>query len=124
MYNYLYDGVTHTDTSTDYLKKLGMDEEGIESLQRDAAGYEAQQASDFIAQRNDYLNDSDWMMLRHNDQIQLSMTTNMTEDEFKGLLTWRQELRDMSETAKTSTQNIVWPPLPDYLEDEFPDYPN
>ena len=43
MYNYLYEGKPHTDTSIEYLKKLGMDEDGIESLQRDAGEYEAQQ---------------------------------------------------------------------------------
>ncbi|WP_256384425.1 hypothetical protein [Photobacterium toruni] len=35
-YAYYYNGQRHTDTSTAYLKSLGMDEEGIESLQASA----------------------------------------------------------------------------------------
>ncbi|MCD9514053.1 hypothetical protein [Photobacterium carnosum] len=35
-YAYYHNGQRHTDTSTAYLKNLGMDDEGIESLQASA----------------------------------------------------------------------------------------
>ena len=35
-YAYYYNGQRHIDTTTAYLKSLGMDEEGIESLQASA----------------------------------------------------------------------------------------
>lgn len=35
-YAYYYNGQRHTDTSTAYLKNLGMDKDGIESLQASA----------------------------------------------------------------------------------------
>lgn len=124
MYNYLYDCVPHTDTSTEYLKKLGMDEESIEALQRDAKAYEEQQFAEFIEQRNGFLNESDWMILRHNDQITLNIGTNMTPEVYIDILNWRQQLRNMPETmAGDKARAIVWPPLPPVLEDEFPDYP-
>lgn len=36
-YAYYYNGQRHTDTSTEYLKNLGMNNKGIESLQSSAA---------------------------------------------------------------------------------------
>lgn len=122
MYNYLYEGQQHTDTSSDYLKKLGMDEESIESLQRDAKNYEEQQLAEFIEQRNGFLDDSDWMILQQLNQEQLATELTMSEADYKVLLTWRQQLRDMPETL-AGTKGIIWPPLPPFLEDEFPDYP-
>lgn len=35
-YAYYYNGVRHTNCDTEYLKKLGMDDESIESLQASA----------------------------------------------------------------------------------------
>ncbi len=122
MYHYLYDGQQHTDTSSDYLSKLGMDKESIESLQRDASDYERQQLAEFIEQRNGYLNNSDWMILRQLNQQQMGTELTMSEKDYGVLLTWRQQLRDMPETLG-KTKVIVWPPLPPFLEDEFPDYP-
>jgi hypothetical protein len=100
-----------------------MDKEGVEALQRDEVEYEEQKGSDLTQQRNGYLNKSDWMVLRHTDQTSLSIKTAMTKDEFKGLLTWRQALRDMPEMMSDKSISIVWPEFPDYLKDEFPDYP-
>lgn len=124
MYNYLYNGQTHCDTTPEYLKKLGMDDESIEALQRDAEDHEKRQFQLFIEDRNDFLKESDWMVLRHNDQTQLKIQTNMTDDEYIGMLKWRQQLHDMPETmAGNKTTSIEWPTLPPYLEPEFPDYP-
>ena len=124
MYNYLYDGKQHTDTSTDYLTKLGMDEENIESLQRDANEYEEQQLAALILQRNGFLNDSDWIVLRHKDQLDLGITTTLSDSSFKFTLQWRQQLRDMLDSGNaTYSKAITWPPFPPFLEDVFPDYP-
>ena len=122
MYNYLYDGQQHTDTSTDYLTQLSMDEDSIESLQRDANDYKEQQLIEFIEQRNSFLDDSDWMILRQLNQQQMGLELTMNEKDYEVLLIWRQQLRDMPETLAV-IKGIIWPPLPPFLEDEFPDYP-
>lgn len=122
MYNYFYDGQQHTDTSIDYLTQLGMDEDSIESLQRDANDYKEQQLIEFIEQRNAFLDDSDWMILRQLNQQQMGLELTMNEKDYEVLLTWRQQLRDMPETL-AGIKGIIWPPLPPFLENEFPDYP-
>lgn len=43
-YPYYYDGARHTDTSTDYLTSLGLNEEEIKSLQDSAKWNQEQQA--------------------------------------------------------------------------------
>lgn len=42
IYVYYYKGKRHTDTTTAYLKNLGMDEDGIKALQDSAAWNSAQ----------------------------------------------------------------------------------
>ena len=127
MYNFLYDGKKHTDTSTLYLKNLGMNEESIESLQRDKQEYEKNQYQLFIKKRNQILSDSDWIFLRHNDQLDLNMSTTLSDSSFLATQKWRQQLRDMTETYNDkeykSNERLIWPPIPLDLEKNFPDYP-
>ena len=126
MYNYLYEGQTHSDTSPDYLKKLGMDEESIEALQRDAKNHEDFQYRLFIEERNQILDDSDWTVLRHKDQLDLGIVTTLSDSSFKATLQWRQQLRDMSESytaPRKMDERRVWPPIPPDLAPDFSDYP-
>lgn len=127
MYNYLYDGQSHSDTTPSYLKKLGMDDESIEALQRDADEHEKMQYQRFIEERNQFLNESDWTVLRHKDQLALGITTTLTESAYLATLQWRQQLRDMPETYTTALhkvdERLTWPPIPPELAGDFPDYP-
>ena len=117
MYNYLYKGQYHENVDTDYLKKLGMDAESIEVLQQNANDFNKQLFSDYLLKRSKLLHEYDWMVLRHMDQISLHITTSLTAKEYNSLLLWRQELRDMPDLP--SDNEIVWPPLPSFLDDKL-----
>lgn len=41
-----------------------------------------------------FLNDTDWKVIRHRDQVNLGITTSLSNDEFLELLNQRQEARD------------------------------
>jgi len=42
----------------------------------------------------DFLNETDWMVIRHRDQLALGIPTSLTEEEFQQLLLDRQAARD------------------------------
>lgn len=128
MYNYLYDGQQHTDISIEYLKKLDMDEKSIESLQQDANDYNLKIYEEMIRQRDQMLDENDWTILRHRDQLELGIETTLTDAAYKNTLTWRQQLRDMPQIfgnykAGQPIPKWSWPPIPPELEEDFPDYP-
>ena len=77
-------------------------------------------------QRNRMLDDSDWIALRHEDQLKTGLSTALSDTVFKSFLKWRQQLRDMPETfsqSKTTQPRWTWPPMPPELMPYFPDYP-
>ncbi len=41
-----------------------------------------------------YLNDTDWMVIRHRDQLALGQTTSLTDEQYLDLLTKRQAARE------------------------------
>lgn len=99
-----------------------------------------EQFQEMKRQRNQMLNDSDWIVMRHKDQLELDVPTTMADSAYKATLQWRQQLRDMPESfsasktrtktkAKTKTRtkdaqpHWIWPPIPPELQPDFPDYP-
>lgn len=42
------------------------------------------------------LQQTDWLVTRHRDQVELGIETSLNEDEYKELLMFRQSLRDQS----------------------------
>ena len=77
-------------------------------------------------QRNRMLDDSDWTVMRHKDQLELGLPTTLSDTAYKATLQWRQQLRDMPETfsqSKTMQARWTWPPIPPELKPDFPDYP-
>jgi len=42
----------------------------------------------------DFLNQTDWLVIRHRDQLALGIPTSLTEEEFRQLLLDRQAARD------------------------------
>ena len=41
-----------------------------------------------------YLNDTDWLVIRHRDQLALGQTTSLTNEQYLDLLTKRQAARE------------------------------
>lgn len=46
------------------------------------------------AEARSYLNDTDWKVIRHRDQVAKASNTSLTETKYKALLTERQTARD------------------------------
>lgn len=51
------------------------------------------------AQRDQAIRETDWLVLRHRDEIDSSRPTTITEAEYSELLAYRQALRDWPERA-------------------------
>lgn len=58
--------------------------------------------------RNTYLAATDWMVLRHNEQV-LVGTTTLSAEQFTELLQFRNQLRMMTEESQT------FPPVPAFV---------
>ena len=55
----------------------------------------ARQEQERINQESEqFLNETDWMVIRHRDQLALGIPTSLTEAEFRKLLEDRQQARD------------------------------
>lgn len=85
---------------------------------------------EMISQRNAILNQSDWVVLRHKEQLAMGIDTTLHGAAYQSALVWRQQLRDMprviSKPAKGSQPAVPdwpWPLIPPELENAFPDYP-
>jgi len=62
-------------------------------------------------ERDALLLDSQWLVQRHRDQIEVAEPTTLTSDQYKALLTYRQALRDVT-TQAGFPNNIAWPSYP------------
>lgn len=60
--------------------------------------------------RDAKLYETDWMITRHNEQIQSNLPTTLTNEQYTKLLKYRQDLRDIT-TKYTSMDDVVWPLL-------------
>lgn len=70
-----------------------------------------QLADEARLKRDQLLSDTQWLVQRHRDQIEVAEPTTLTADQYKVLLTYRQALRDVS-TQTGFPDNIVWPSCP------------
>ena len=93
---------------------------------------------DRIDERDRYLDESNKVVMAYNEQTELSVDTDISEQSYKATLAWREQLREMPvETPKTrhslrsdepapaplTLPDWEWPPIPDEIADDFPDYP-
>ena len=62
-------------------------------------------------QRDPLLAATDGKMLRYRDQIELGLPTTLTGSQYAALLTYRQALRDITETFGSNPEAVVWPSL-------------
>jgi hypothetical protein len=59
--------------------------------------------------RTGKLYETDWMVLRHRDQVEAGTATTLTNTQYQNLLIYRQALRDLSKDY--NNDNVVWPLL-------------
>jgi hypothetical protein len=60
------------------------------------------------------LYDTDWLVLRHQEQLELNVDTTLTPEKFREVLTYRQLLRNLSNkySPDTLTNKVTWPKNP------------
>jgi hypothetical protein len=60
--------------------------------------------------RDGKLYESDWMITRHKEQLEAGIPTSLSNTQYNKLLTYRQQLRDITLTY-SSVDDVVWPLL-------------
>lgn len=73
----------------------------------------AEKIAAVIKERNICLSETDWLVLRHQEQL-LSVSQDLTEDEYKTVLVYRQQLRDLPNSSKFPYG--IFPTKPEFLE--------
>ena len=68
-------------------------------------------------QRDQLLHDTEWMVVRHREQMEAALMTSLSADQFKRLLVYRQTLRDVPE--QQAFPDVVLPELPVDLGNEL-----
>lgn len=60
------------------------------------------------------LSETDWIVQRHQEETLLNIAHKLTNEEYTALLTYKQQLRDLTDTypKDTPTEDVVWPVNP------------
>lgn len=61
--------------------------------------------------RDQLLGDTQWLVQRHRDQIEVAEPTTLTDDQYKALLTYRQALRDITK-QEGFPKEVIYPEYP------------
>lgn len=98
---------THTEHSDEIQWLLKNWNKIKEAINEDAANtvYNVWTLAD---ERNMRLNSTDWLVSRHNEEKLLGITTTLSESKFTQLLTYRQQLRDIT-NQYTTLDDVIWP---------------
>ncbi len=70
----------------------------------------------FNRNRENKLKETDWMILRHQDEIARTVQTTLTNEQYQELLNYRQALRDMPEDPNFDIFNPQWPEKPSFMD--------
>jgi len=63
------------------------------------------------AKRNQILQQWDWVTQRHVEQTNASTATSLTSDQYQTWLSYRQDLRDLTQQAGFPS-SVIWPTAP------------
>ena len=101
---------THTEHSDEIQWLLKNWSKVKEAINEDAANtvYNVWTLTD---ERNMRLNSTDWLVSRHTEEKLLSANTTLSESQFTKLLTYRQQLRDIT-NQYTTLDDVIWPVNP------------
>lgn len=55
--------------------------------------------------------DTDWVVQRHQEETLLNIAHTLTNEQYMAVLTYKQQLRDLTDTypRDTPNENVVWP---------------
>jgi hypothetical protein len=94
-------------------KRMAVDEAGAPVLLDPAPPSDDDVASTLRASRDTALTSTDWLVMRHTDELQLGNGTTLTADQYTTLLTYRKTLRDLPTSA--GWPYIELPAEPDFV---------
>lgn len=66
--------------------------------------------------RDELLQMTDWIVIRHRGQLDRGIDTTLTPEEYHGWLDYRQVLRDLPNQAGFDPFNVEWPTPPQTLD--------
>lgn len=72
-----------------------------------------QRLKEIRTERNILIAETDWIMLRHRDEVELGGERTLTDQQAAALALYRGALRDMPNTC--DPRSPVWPVKPDFL---------
>lgn len=101
---------THTEHSEEIQWLLKNWNKIIEAINEDAANT-VYNVWTLVDERNMLLNTTDWYISRHSEEKLLGMNTTLSDSKFTQLLTYRQQLRDIT-NQYTTLDDVVWPVNP------------
>lgn len=68
------------------------------------------------AQRDQLVRNTQWLVQRHHDQLEIGAATTLSADQFKELQVYRQALRDVP-LQQGFPASISWPALPEFAQE-------
>lgn len=107
--SYIFDGVTHTDFSDEYMTALGMDDEQKEFTLALRESLRNQECEKIRAERDDRLLKARGWLDRHRDEADLGIEHTLGATE-QGLLVYIQALRDVPQ-QDGFPYTFEWPTL-------------
>lgn len=107
-------------------------------LDEEAAGAEAARIAEYNspearaarirAERDRRIDATTWLVERHKEQVAEGITATLTDEEYSGLLAYRQALRDLPQQqgfpwhGDVNALDVPWPLMPTFLQ--APQLPN
>ena len=111
MFSFIYNDRHHTNTDTEFLVSLGMDDESVESVQRAAADYERQQWQQIKVQRDKRIYDVEWRIHRMYREEQLSLPRSDGDAMIQKIHEYIQALADLPQQFARA-DDVEWPEVP------------
>lgn len=98
------------DTSVPGVLAVLTDDEYSAAVEAEHAARREKRAAAALVRRNRLLAESDWLTIRHRDQLDAGSATALTDEQFRQVLTYREALRQI-DAQPGFPDNIDWPAL-------------
>lgn len=66
--------------------------------------------------RNILIANTDWLRMRHMDELESCPSTTLTPEQYTELLAYRKALRDFPKTAEAKAEEPAWPTPPEWMK--------
>jgi hypothetical protein len=68
------------------------------------------------SERNNLISSTDWLVLRHRDEIDKGVHTTLSTEQYQELLIYRQALRDLTKNPNLDVFNPIYPNKPSWIK--------